>query len=105
MSNLDNNHTDDKADQPRLVAYPSPDGSEENTPLVQFPSPNEMDEESFHRHAAEAFPQLLQEFVGKKYPMEKDHGYIDILVKHILEGNSEQAEHYARAWQSVRGRK
>jgi hypothetical protein len=94
----------DKADQPRLVAYPSPDGSEENTPLVQFPSPNDMDEEAFNKHATEAWPQLLQEFVGNNYPPEHEHGYVDELVRHLLSGDMKQAQQRAQAWHDARNK-
>jgi hypothetical protein len=94
----------DKADQPRLVAYPHPSGdtTRDDHPLVQFPSPNEMDEEAFNKHAAEAWPQLLQEFVTKTYPPHKEHGYVDELVRHLLSGDMKQAQQRAQAWHDAR---
>lgn len=61
-----------------------------------------MPEEDFNKHAAEAWPQLLAEFVGKNYPPEHDHGYVDTLVKHILAGKTDQAKAYAQAWKEGR---
>jgi len=102
----DNTHTDDSAVQPdyRLVVYPHPATGKpaEDAPVVQFPSPAEMSEEDFHKAAAQAWPQLLADFVGKNYPPEGDHGYIDTLVKHILDRKMDQAEQYARGWQDGR---
>src|ERR1700722_15588712 len=104
---MSDTHTDASADQPRIVLYPHPSGdpTREDAPVVQFPSPSEMSEEDFARATNEAWPQLLQEFVGNNYGPHEEHGYIDTMVKHILEGKSDQAKQRAQAWQAVRGHK
>jgi hypothetical protein len=94
MSNIDNI-------QPRLVQYPSRDGSEQG-PLVSFPGEKDLPESAFHEACAQAWPQLLQEFVGNNYGPHEDHGYIDQMVKHILDGTVDQAKQYAQGWQNGR---
>jgi len=92
--------TDDTA-QHRFVQYPSRDGSEQG-PLVRFPGPSELSEEDFGRATNAAWPQLLQEFVGNNYPPEHDHGYVDELVRQVIEGDMKSAQQRAQAWRDAR---
>jgi hypothetical protein len=100
----DNETQIDKADQPRLVAYPHPATGELTAghPLVQFPSLNEMDEEAFRAAAESAYPQLLREHVGQHYGPHEDYGYVDALIKDFLAGKLDQARLRAQAWHDAR---